>query len=55
MRGYPPTVREIGAAVNISSTSTVHAHLRNLEGAGLIKRDVGLTRAIRPLTEMQPK
>lgn len=48
-RGYPPTVREIGEAVNLSSTSTVHAHLRTLEHAGLIKRDAVLTRAIRLL------
>ena len=47
MHGYPPTVREIGEAVNLSSSSTVHAHLRNLEGAGLIKRDAVLTRAIK--------
>ena len=45
--GYPPTVREIGQAVNLSSSSTVHAHLRNLEQAGLIRRDAVLTRAIR--------
>ncbi|MHB1001431.1 MAG: LexA family protein [Armatimonadota bacterium] len=51
MRGYPPTIREIGEAVNLRSTSTVHAHLCNLEDAGLIKRDAGLTRAIRPLLE----
>jgi repressor LexA len=45
--GYPPTVREIGEAVNLSSSSTVHAHLRNLEEAGLIRRDAVLTRAIK--------
>lgn len=45
--GYPPTVREIGEAVNLSSSSTVHAHLRNLEEAGHIKRDAVLTRAIK--------
>jgi len=49
MRGYPPTVREIGEAVNLSSSSTVHAHLRSLEDAGLIKRDAVLTRAIKLL------
>ncbi len=47
MHGYPPTVREIGEAVNLSSSSTVHAHLKNLEEAGLIKRDAVLTRAIK--------
>ena len=46
LHGYPPTVREIGEAVNLTSSSTVYAHLRNLERAGLIKRDAGLTRAI---------
>ncbi|MHB0913466.1 MAG: transcriptional repressor LexA [Armatimonadota bacterium] len=48
-RGYPPTVREIGEAVNLSSSSTVHSHLRSLEEAGLIKRDAVLTRAIKLL------
>jgi repressor LexA len=47
MHGYPPTVREIGEAVNLSSSSTVHAHLRNLEEKGLIRRDAILTRAIK--------
>lgn len=47
IHGYPPTVREIGEAVNLSSSSTVHAHLRTLEQAGLIRRDAVLTRAIR--------
>ncbi len=51
-RGYPPTVREIGAAVNLSSSSTVHAHLRALEKTGLIKRDAVLTRAIKLLPGM---
>jgi len=46
-QGYPPTVREIGQGVNLSSSSTVHAHLRALEQAGLIRRDPILTRAIR--------
>jgi len=45
--GYPPTVREIGEAVSLSSSSTVHAHLKGLENAGLIRRDAVLTRAIR--------
>lgn len=47
IHGYPPTVREIGEAVNLSSSSTVHAHLRNLEESGLIQRDRILTRAIK--------
>lgn len=45
-KGYPPTVREIGEAVDLSSSSTVHAHLRALERAGVIRRDGSLTRAI---------
>jgi repressor LexA len=53
--GYPPTVREIGEAVGLASPSTVHAHLANLERAGLIKRDptkpraLGLRRDPKPL------
>lgn len=46
-KGYPPTVREIGEAVSLSSSSTVHAHLRALEQGGHIMRDGSLTRAIR--------
>lgn len=49
LKGYPPTVREIGEAVNLSSSSTVHAHLKSLEDSGLIKRDAILTRAIKLL------
>lgn len=45
--GYPPTVREIGEAVRLSSSSTVHSHLKSLEDAGLIRREAILTRAIR--------
>src|SRR5215212_11315064 len=37
--GYPPTVREIGKAVGLHSSSTVHAHLANLEKIGLLRRD----------------
>ena len=44
--GYPPTVREIGEAVGLASPSTVHAHLANLERAGLIKRDPTKPRAL---------
>lgn len=50
-RGYPPTVREIGEAVNLSSPSTVHTHLRRLEEAGLVRREGLLTRTIRSLRE----
>jgi len=44
--GYPPTVREIGKAVGLASSSTVHAHLANLERAGLLKRDPTKPRAL---------
>jgi len=46
-RGYPPTVREIGDAVGLKSSSTVHFHLNVLQRMGLIERDGSLTRAIR--------
>src|SRR5690625_21905 len=45
-RGYPPTVREIGEAVSLSSTSTVHGHLSRLEKNGLLFRDPSKPRAI---------
>jgi repressor LexA len=45
-RGYPPTVREIGSAVGLASPSTVHAHLANLERAGLLRRDPTKPRAL---------
>ena len=44
--GYPPTVREIGKAVGLHSSSTVHAHLANLEKIGLLRRDPTKPRAI---------
>jgi repressor LexA len=44
--GYPPTVREIGQAVGLASPSTVHAHLANLERAGLLHRDPTKPRAL---------
>jgi repressor LexA len=44
--GYPPTVREIGKAVGLHSSSTVHAHLSNLEKLGLLRRDPSKPRAI---------
>jgi repressor LexA len=56
--GYPPTVREIGDAVGLASPSTVHAHLANLERAGLLRRDPTKPRAIelvgRRKVESQP-
>lgn len=45
-KGYPPSVREICAAVGLKSTSTVHAHLNNLEKRGLIRRDSTKPRAL---------
>ena len=45
--GYPPTVREIGSSVGLSSSSTVHAHLKSLQEQGHIERDAVLTRAIK--------
>ena len=45
-KGYPPSVREICAAVGLKSTSTVHAHLNHLEEQGLIRRDSTKPRAL---------
>lgn len=50
-KGYPPTVREIGNSVNLSSTSTVHGHLERLEKAGYIFRDPTKPRAIEVTSE----
>ncbi len=44
--GYPPTVRDIGKAVGLTSSSTVHTHLSNLEKLGLLRRDPSKPRAI---------
>jgi repressor LexA len=44
--GYPPTVRDIGKAVGLASSSTVHAHLSNLERIGMLRRDPSKPRAI---------
>jgi repressor LexA len=46
-RGYPPSVREIGERVGLSSSSTIHAHLKALERRGLIHRDPTKPRALR--------
>jgi repressor LexA len=45
-RGYPPSVREIGEAVGLTSSSTVHAHLANLQSLGYLRRDPTKPRAI---------
>jgi repressor LexA len=49
--GYPPTVRDIGKAVGLASSSTVHAHLSNLERIGLLRRDPTKPRAIELLVD----
>ena len=49
--GYPPTVRDIGKAVGLASSSTVHAHLANLEKHGLLRRDPTKPRAIEVLKD----
>ncbi len=51
--GYPPTVREIGEAVGLASPSTVHAHLANLERAGMLRRDPTKPRALELLGQRQ--
>ena len=53
--GYPPTVREIGKAVGLTSSSTVHAHLANLEKIGLLRRDPTKPRAIELLLDKARK
>lgn len=50
-KGYPPSVREIGEAVGLASSSTVHGHLARLEKKGLIRRDPTKPRAIELLSE----
>lgn len=50
-KGYPPAVREICEAVNLKSTSSVHAHLETLERNGYIRRDSSKTRAIEIVDE----
>jgi repressor LexA len=52
--GYPPTVREIGEAVGLASPSTVHAHLANLERAGLLRRDPTKPRALELVGRERP-
>jgi len=53
--GYPPTVREIGEAVGLASPSTVHAHLANLERAGLLRRDPTKPRALELIGNRQER
>lgn len=49
--GYPPTIREIGKALDLSSPATIHAHLKNLEKKGLIKKDDQKNRSLELLVE----
>ena len=49
--GYPPTVRDIGKAIGLTSSSTVHAHLSNLEKVGMLRRDPTKPRAIEVLVD----
>ena len=49
--GYPPTVRDIGKAIGLTSSSTVHAHLGNLEKVGLLRRDPSKPRALELLVD----
>ncbi|CAM2841438.1 MULTISPECIES: transcriptional repressor LexA [Paenibacillus] len=51
LKGYPPSVREIGEAVGLASSSTVHGHLDRLEKKGLIRRDPTKPRAIELLSQ----
>lgn len=53
--GYPPSVREIGAAVGLASPSTVHMHLKVLEEQGLIRRDSKKPRTIEVVGDREPE
>lgn len=54
-KGYPPSVREIGEAVGLASSSTVHGHLARLESKGLIRRDPTKPRAIEVLDPLEDR
>lgn len=54
-KGYPPSVREIGEAVGLASSSTVHGHLARLESKGLIRRDPTKPRAIEILDPLEDR
>jgi len=53
VRNYPPSVREIGEAVGLSSSSTVHNHLNQLERRGLIKRDPSKSRTVQLVSDAE--
>lgn len=55
IKGYPPSVREICAAVGLKSTSTVHAHLNHLEEQGMIRRDSTKPRALEVIDGTQAR
>ena len=50
-KGYPPTVRDIGQGVGLTSSSTVHAHLSNLERVGVLRRDPTKPRAMEVIAD----
>ncbi|MFL5895557.1 MAG: transcriptional repressor LexA [Thermoleophilaceae bacterium] len=50
-KGYPPTVRDIGQAIGLTSSATVHAHLANLERAGILRRDPAKPRAMEVIAD----
>ncbi len=52
-KGYPPSVREIGQAVGLSSSSTVHGYLKKLESKGYLRRDAAKPRAMEVLDELE--
>src|SRR5947209_10396099 len=52
-RNYPPSVREIGEAVGLSSSSTVHNHLNQLERRGLIRRDPSKSRTVQLVEDVE--
>lgn len=54
-RGFPPSIREIGEAVGLSSSSTVHSHLRSLESKGFLKRNPSKPRSIELLEGASPR
>jgi repressor LexA len=53
--GYPPTVRDIGKAIGLTSSSTVHAHLANLEKVGVLRRDPTKPRALEIIADKAKK
>lgn len=55
VNGYPPSVREIGQAVGLKSSSTVHAHLVHLEEKGLLRKDPSKPRALIPTPDPEPE